>query len=145
MRTAVLLVAALLLACGDDGAGPGPLDSSTANGGRHDAALPPLPEHDAGSDSGTLRATDVGSVGDLGASDVCSKCLGRECSAEATYCLEREACPSLIDCARRCSSADAGDCRVACLDAHRTGSTPYNELVLCIGQRCRVECPFATP
>src|SRR6185436_5344702 len=109
MRATWLLMAMFLLACRDDDAGSATTDAGTHHGGAgHDAA--PAPEVDAGSDSGPAAAADAGGASDFGASDVCSECLDRECSAEATACHESAGCTALVECARGCSSADAGDC-----------------------------------
>jgi hypothetical protein len=136
-----LLALGLSLAgCGDDTATPGD-GGPSADAGARDAG--DMARVDSG--PAPVMPADAGSCGEFGASEVCAACLGRECCAQGRACLADEACPALVGCARDCGADDAGDCRSACVDAHGTGRAPYNDLVLCMGQRCRAECPFTTP
>ena len=138
----LLLITVLLLACGDDDGASSTTDAGAHPPGTHDAATN---QHDAADDPGPPVTMDAGAPTDFGGSEVCTACLDRVCSAESTTCHDEAACGALVDCARACSSADAGDCRSACVDEHPTGLVAYNELVLCMGQRCRAECPFVAP
>ena len=144
VRRSFVLVAVLMLACGDDEPAP-TVDGGTQHPGTHDASVSELDagtiQHDAAADSGPAVTMDAGSD-DFGGSDVCSACLDRECSAESRNCRDEAACAALVDCARACGSAAAADCRATCVDESPTGVVPYNDLVLCMGQRCRAECPF---
>lgn len=131
----------MLIACGDDAAGA-PDASPTFDGGATDAmAAPGAPE------SGAVPSApmDAGSCGAFGQDDVCATCLARECCERERACTDDGECSALVACARACGASDAGDCRQACVDAHGTGRAAYNALVLCMGQRCRAECPFTTP
>ena len=148
VKRSLLLIAVLLLACGDDDA-TATADAATSHpvapDAGHDEPDASTGGHAPVDDAGPAMTSDAGDPAAFGSSDVCGEWLGRACSAESGACRAETECGALVDCARACGPAEATDCRAACVDAHSVGIVAYNELVLCMGQRCRAECPFVTP
>ncbi len=145
-----LVLAVALAACGsdepEDGEADAGIDGTGGTGGAGGSFI-------TGGTSGGGAAGQTGGAGgaacgDLGRSAACTACLDERCCSEHAACSASAGCVALVGCARECpETAGSPDetCLQDCLSANPDDFASYNLLVLCQGNDCPAECPFATP
>jgi hypothetical protein len=83
----------------------------------------------------------VGVFQDGGTADsglpLCQACVGSQCSAELSACLDAAECAKIVQCGTACSFSA---CITTCINSHPNGHATFVTLANCAAKKCSAQC-----